>query len=97
VRLIVSQHSPTGFHCGHAWAYELGVLERGRQDVLFRHACHQLALNVDGFEVLLNHDFVARMQFTLIQDLVFLEQSDNIARNELRQCIKPVKNLTYIS
>ena len=46
------------------------VLERRRQDVAVGHQHHQLAFDVDGLVVGLDHDLVARVQLALVEDLV---------------------------
>ena len=67
---------PAAFTAATLCADLLLVLERRRQDVAVRHQHHQLAFDVDGLVVGLDHDLVARVQLALVEDLVLLEQLD---------------------
>ena len=68
----------------------LGVLERGRQHVAVRHQHGQLAFDVHGLVVRLDHDLVAGVDFALVEYLVLVEQRDGVLRGPLRQGIDRV-------
>ena len=77
-------------HRRHALRDLLLVLERRRQDVAVGHQHHQLAFDVDGLVVGLDHDLVARVQLALVEHLVLLEQADHLLGDQLRQRVDRV-------